>query len=83
MCDLVPSKAGWRERGPLSRNCLRLLILARPRWRDLAHETAECLGGQHGGPGNDAGPGCRFADFDTDTDLRDFAEFQVNFTGGE
>lgn len=34
-----------------------------------------------GGPEGDAGPGCRFADFDfdTDTDLRDFAEFQNAF----
>jgi hypothetical protein len=46
----------------------------------------ECLAndrpGIHGGPGNDAGPGCRFADFDSDsdTDLLDFAEFQNAFT---
>ena len=45
----------------------------------------ECLTndrpGIHGGPDNDAGPGCRFADFDSDgdTDLRDFAEFQNAF----
>jgi hypothetical protein len=49
----------------------------------------ECLTnerpGINGGPGQDAGPGCRFADFDSDTDvdLLDIAEFQVNFTGGE
>jgi hypothetical protein len=42
----------------------------------------ECLTnrrpGINGGPDNDAGPGCRFADFDSDsdTDLRDFADFQ-------
>lgn len=47
----------------------------------------ECLTngrpGINGGPGNDAGPGCRFADFDSDSDvdLLDYAEFQVNFTG--
>ena len=45
----------------------------------------ECLTndrpGINGGPGNDAGPGCRFADFDfdADTDLFDFAEFQNLF----
>ena len=49
----------------------------------------ECLTNQrpgvNGGPGNDAGPGCRFADFDADTDvdLLDFAAFQLTFTGGE
>ena len=49
----------------------------------------ECLTndrpGINGGPDNDAGPGCRFADFDfdNDVDLRDVAEFQVLFTGGE
>ncbi len=49
----------------------------------------ECLTnerpGINGGPGQDAGPGCRFADFDfdNDVDLLDIAEFQVNFTGGE
>ncbi len=49
----------------------------------------ECLTnrrpGINGGPGSDAGPGCRFADFDfdTDVDLLDIAEFQVNFTGAE
>ncbi len=49
----------------------------------------ECLTnrrpGINGGPGQDAGPGCRFADFDSDTDvdLLDIAEFQVNFTGAE
>jgi len=39
--------------------------------------------GIFGGPGNDAGPGCRFADFDTDgdVDLLDFAEFQNLFNG--
>jgi hypothetical protein len=37
------------------------------------------------GPDNDAGPGCRFADFDSDTDvdLRNVATFQQVFTGGE
>jgi hypothetical protein len=43
----------------------------------------ECLTnvrpGINGGPENDAGPGCRFADFDGDADLRDFAEFQNLF----
>ncbi len=48
---------------------------------------AECLdvgwGGGAGGPGADAGPGCRWADADgdTDVDLRDFAAFQNGFTG--
>ena len=48
----------------------------------------ECLTnrrpGISGGPGNDAGPGCRFADFDddTDVDLRDVAAFQRTFRGG-
>jgi len=39
--------------------------------------------GIFGGPNNNAGPGCRFADFDADadTDLLDFAEFQNLFTG--
>lgn len=47
----------------------------------------ECLTntrpGINGGPDEDAGPGCRFADFDgdTDVDLLDFAEFQDLFTG--
>ncbi len=43
----------------------------------------ECF--SQSGPDADAGPGCRFADFDgdSDTDLRDFAEFQNRFTGGE
>ena len=46
----------------------------------------ECLTNQrpgiNGGPGNDAGPGCRFADFDSDddVDLFDFAQFQLNIT---
>ena len=45
----------------------------------------ECLTsvrpGINGGPENDAGPGCRFADFnsDGDTDLLDFAKFQNAF----
>ncbi len=45
----------------------------------------ECLTnvrpGINGGPANDAGPGCRFADFDSDgdTDLWDFAAFQNAF----
>ena len=45
----------------------------------------ECLTnvrpGINGGPDNDAGPGCRFADFnaDADTDLADFADFQNAF----
>jgi hypothetical protein len=49
----------------------------------------ECLTnvrpGIKGGPGQDSGPGCRFADFNADssTDLSDFAEFQVHFTAGE
>ncbi len=49
--------------------------------------AGECLSndrpGIHGGPGQDAGPGCRFADFDADgdTDLLDFAEFQNLFNG--
>lgn len=47
----------------------------------------ECLNndrpGIQGGPGNDAGPGCRFADFDSDgdVDLLDFAEFQKLYAG--
>lgn len=46
----------------------------------------ECLTNQrpgiNGGPDNDAGPGCRFADFDADSDvdLLDFAEFQNLFS---
>jgi len=46
----------------------------------------ECLTNQrlgiNGGPGNDAGPGCRFTDFDfdDDVDLRDLAQFQLKFT---
>ncbi len=49
----------------------------------------ECLSnrrpGINGGPAQDAGPGCRFADFDfdDDVDLLDVAEFQLNFTGNE
>ena len=49
----------------------------------------ECLTNQrlgiNGGPGQDAGPGCRFADFDfdTDVDLLDFAEFQLTFIGAQ
>jgi hypothetical protein len=49
--------------------------------------VADCLTkdgpGIFGGPENDAGPGCRFADFDADTDvdLLDFAEFQNLFNG--
>ena len=49
----------------------------------------ECLTndrlGINGGPDEDAGPGCRFADFDddTDVDLLDFAEFQLAVTGSE
>jgi len=45
----------------------------------------ECLTndrpGINGGPDQDAGPGCRFADFDSDgdTDLRDLADFQNAF----
>ncbi|MEK6676903.1 MAG: hypothetical protein AABZ47_14780 [Planctomycetota bacterium] len=45
----------------------------------------ECLTndriGIHGGPDNDSGPGCRFTDFDgdSDVDLCDFAEFQNRF----
>ena len=46
----------------------------------------ECLTnervGINGGPDEDSGPGCRFADFDSDddTDLSDLAEFQNLFT---
>ncbi len=46
----------------------------------------ECLTnerlGINGGPDNDAGPGCRFADLDSDADvdLLDFAEFQNLFS---
>ena len=49
----------------------------------------ECLTnerlGINGGPGADAGSGCRFADFDddTDVDLRDLATFQTTFTGDD
>jgi hypothetical protein len=49
----------------------------------------ECLTseriGINGGPGNDAGPGCRFADFDADSDvdLHDVADFQRAFTPPE
>ena len=43
----------------------------------------ECLSA--GAPGDDAGPGCRFADLDSDADvdLHDFALFQNAFTGGD
>ena len=43
----------------------------------------ECLSNRP--PGDDAGPGCRFADMDSDTDvdLHDFALFQNAFTGNE
>jgi len=47
----------------------------------------ECLTneriGINGGPDNDSGPGCRFADFDADADvdLLDFATFQNLFDG--
>ncbi|MFQ5415135.1 MAG: hypothetical protein ACE5E6_11825, partial [Phycisphaerae bacterium] len=60
---------------------------------DVDHQdyyyVQECLvkdgPGIFGGPRNDAGPGCRFADSDgdTDVDLRDIAAFQNAFTGGE
>ena len=49
----------------------------------------ECLTndrpGIKSGLGNDAGPGCRFADLDADgdADLLDFADFQTAFTPGE
>jgi hypothetical protein len=49
----------------------------------------ECLTneriGINGGPDNDAGPGCRWADFDgdTDVDIFDFLHFQAAFTGPE
>lgn len=49
--------------------------------------VADCMTkdgpGIFGGPSNDAGPGCRFADFDADSDvdLLDFAEFQNLFNG--
>ena len=45
----------------------------------------ECLTnirpGINGGPGEDAGPGCRFADFDADgdVDLADYGAFQSAF----
>ncbi len=41
--------------------------------------------GIFGGPAQNAGPGCRFADFDADTavDLLDFAEFANQFTHTE
>jgi hypothetical protein len=40
--------------------------------------------GIFGGPGQNAGPGCRFTEFDSDhdVDMLDFAEFQNAF-GGE
>lgn len=47
----------------------------------------ECLSNQrlgiNGSPDNNAGPGCRFADFDfdADIDLLDFAEFQNAVNG--
>jgi len=53
--------------------------------RDDFYFFHECLTndrpGIQGGPANDAGPGCRFADFDSDsdTDLHDLAEFQNAF----
>jgi hypothetical protein len=50
----------------------------------------ECLTnlriGINGGPGNDAGPGCRWANMDgadSDVDLADFAAFQNAFDGGQ
>ncbi len=49
----------------------------------------ECLSsnriGLDGGPASDAGPGCRFADYDydADVDLLDLAEFQRAFTSGD
>jgi hypothetical protein len=49
----------------------------------------ECLTnrrpGINGGPEHDAGLGCRFADFDddTDVDLRDIADLQNTFTGSD
>jgi hypothetical protein len=38
-----------------------------------------------GMPGDDAGPGCRFADFDgdSDVDLVDLAQFQAGFTSSD
>jgi len=57
--------------------------------RDDFYFFHECLTndrpGIHGGPANNAGPGCRFADFDSDgdTDLRDLAEFQNAFSGAD
>ena len=58
---------------------------------DVDHQdyyyVAECLGkggpGIFGGPENNAGPGCRFADADDDgdVDLKDIAAFQNAFTG--
>ena len=53
--------------------------------RDDFYFFHECLSnerpGINGGPENDSGPGCRFADFDSDgdTDLLDFADFQNRF----
>ncbi|RJP33845.1 MAG: hypothetical protein C4547_11730 [Phycisphaerales bacterium] len=53
--------------------------------RDLFdhYYVQECF--SQSGPEAHPGPGCRFADFDFDgdTDLRDFAEFQNRFTGAE
>ena len=49
----------------------------------------ECLTNQrlgiNGGPGQEAGPGCRFADFDfdDDVDMEDIAEFQHIFNAGK
>lgn len=49
----------------------------------------ECLTNQrpgiNGGPGKDAGPGCRFVDFDfdDDVDMKDIAFLQENFTGAD
>ena len=50
---------------------------------DDFHYVHECL--SQSGPDADAGPGCRFVDFDfdDDVDLLDYAEFQLNFTGNE
>ncbi len=55
--------------------------------RDDFYFFHECLTndrpGINGGPENNAGPGCRFADFDGDgdVDLLDFAEFQNLYVG--
>ena len=44
---ISPVRKPAGARGPLPRNCLHLYVLHAASWRELAHETAECLGGQH------------------------------------